>query len=159
MNNFQKLLIGAVIALIIINGILISVVWMRRPGHLKGARAPLAPRAKLEKRDFLRKELDLDRRQMKEFRELNQAHKRELRRLNLDIRKQKRALHRAVISQDSTQVQEILDTLTTKHRIIEEKMAEFLFAINNEADEKQRRKLLEILDKAIPPDTPPIPQE
>ncbi len=147
-KNTARLIVLAVIAMLILNGVLITMLWTNQSPTQK----PQRPRIS-EINDFIISELKFDDETAAKFRLVSNDHHEKQVELQMKYRDIKRRLNRAMFDQDEEKINVLLNNLTAIVKTKELELFRFFNEIKKITNEEQQREFGRIFREATgPPD-------
>ncbi|MFY0690155.1 MAG: periplasmic heavy metal sensor [Cyclobacteriaceae bacterium] len=146
MNNWQKILIGAVSVLFVLNILLIGLIWTHRPGQ-RPERNDRGTSIRMGK--HLIQNLKFNDQQKNQFIMLSDRHKVSMRELMKAQHQSRIALHRAVIGEDTTEISRRLTLLNNSQLAINAEMVEFFSQVASICNEDQKQLFRNHLDGSM----------
>ncbi len=144
MTNFQRIIVGALIILVVVNLVLIVIIWGGRPSRRIKMKAPKA-HERIER--FFDRSIDLDANQRNDFRRLQRAHRESMAGHNQQIRILNKAFHRAIVHGDKEIEQQISLQMDSVHALIKLATTEHIRSLANICSPDQKEQLLKALDE------------
>lgn len=148
-----RLIVIAVIAMIILNGILIAMLWTKQDKSMRQMRPPIS-----EVNDFIIEEMGFDQANATKFRNIADQHYQNQLEHQTRYREIKRQLNHAMISQNREEVELLLNELADAVKDKELELFRFFSDIKSITNEQQEREFGRIFREATgPPEYERVP--
>ncbi len=142
MNTFQKILIGSVVLLMIINIILVSYIWRNRQGN------PHRERRKREMRDeMLQRRLEMEHLEMEKLRSAFGAHEKEMEALAKGLRQTQQELRKSALRGDTARIRQLRNELEIQQDKVNQEVIDFFSNLSTDLEAEQKEKLEEMLNR------------
>lgn len=147
MNKTQKILIGAVLLLVIINIVLMGFIWINRPeGRHRGEHRRSRPEISTP---MLHRELNLTREQRHQLQGEWKAHRNKMHDFNREFLLRKHRVNQAIIAGDSSALEKANDDLFQTQKAMEKETQKLTAELAAICTEEQKAQFLKTMDDVL----------